>query len=174
MSTHKLITDGSAAPKNPGQMTLGYVILTEDDRVVNWGSSRPGWGSSSEAEYLALIAGLSKAYDMHVLDLDIFIDSQFIYNQIIGSYKVRAAHLKKYLNQTKELISRFNNVKITWHPRTTDYARIADALTKGYKISDNGIHTTKLLEDIGRWERARHRNRGPQRKYQSRQAAARH
>ena len=174
MSRFKLISDGSAAPKNPGHMTLGYVILTEEDRVVCSDSKKAGWGSSSEAEYKALIEGLKRAYDTHILELDIFIDSQFIYNQITGSYKVRAAHLKKYLSSVKDYIALFRGVTITWHPRTTNYAQVADALTKDYKISENGIHVTKLLEDIGRWERTRARRQEFRRTSPSRQAVGSH
>jgi ribonuclease HI len=64
--------------------------------------------SNNEAEYEALIIGLSMALEMDILFLYVFGDSQLIIRQLNGIYEVRKPELIPYYEKAKELISRLH------------------------------------------------------------------
>ncbi|GJX28429.1 reverse transcriptase domain-containing protein [Tanacetum coccineum] len=53
--------------------------------------------TNNEAEYEALLASLQIAIDMEIKDLAIFVDSQFVENQVKGLFEARQLVIRQYL-----------------------------------------------------------------------------
>ncbi|PKA50436.1 hypothetical protein AXF42_Ash013525 [Apostasia shenzhenica] len=61
--------------------------------------------TNNQAEYKALIAGLSFALSISVKCIQVFSDSQLVINQVNRTYETKDEVLKKYLQKTQSLIS---------------------------------------------------------------------
>lgn len=66
----------------------------------------------NEAEYMALIAGMTEAWKNGVKNLAIYTDSQLALQQIRGKYRVKAENLKPLCEQAKALTLVFENCAI--------------------------------------------------------------
>jgi ribonuclease HI len=121
----KLFTDGGSRG-NPGPSALGYVILDMSDGEIKKESEYLGITTNNQAEYKALLYGLKDALDHGVKELEVYMDSQLIVNQVNGEYKVKNADLLPIYTSVKDLASRFNKISFTHVPRAMN--KIADAL----------------------------------------------
>ena len=65
----KLSTDGGSRG-NPGLAAYGYVLEAEDGTVLAAHGETIGIATNNVAEYSALIAGLEKALELGVTDLE--------------------------------------------------------------------------------------------------------
>ena len=88
----KLYTDGGARG-NPGPAGIGAVIFDEKENVIAEVSKYIGEATNNQAEYRALIAGLTKAKELGVLELEVFLDSELVVKQINREYRVKDQHL---------------------------------------------------------------------------------
>ncbi|XP_052182038.1 uncharacterized protein LOC127794822 [Diospyros lotus] len=84
--------------------------------------------SNNEAEYEALIAGLRLAEQMGVRDLEVYSDSNLIVQQVTGEFKARKDVMAQYLAIAKDLMARFQTVKINHVPRAQN--AVPDALSR--------------------------------------------
>lgn len=105
-----------ASNGNPGESGIG-VVISEDDEVKKNISQYIGIATNNVAEYVALIYGLQEALIQNIRDIHISTDSELVYKQIIGEYKVREENLKLLYVLAKHLIDGFLNVQITNIPR---------------------------------------------------------
>jgi ribonuclease H / adenosylcobalamin/alpha-ribazole phosphatase len=90
----KLSTDGGARG-NPGPAAYGYVLEAEDDTVLAAHGETIGVATNNVAEYRALIAGLEKALEVGVTELDVVSDSELMVKQMRGEYKVKNEALRE-------------------------------------------------------------------------------
>ncbi len=84
----KLWTDGGARG-NPGPAAYGYVLEAEDGTVLAAHGEAIGEATNNVAEYRALVAGLEKAAELGIDDLEVVSDSELLVNQMRGDYKVK-------------------------------------------------------------------------------------
>ncbi|MDP2736257.1 MAG: ribonuclease HI family protein, partial [bacterium] len=84
----KLYTDGGARG-NPGPAGIGAVILGEKGDVVAEISEYIGEATNNQAEYKALIAGLTKAKELGARELEVFLDSELVVKQLNREYRVK-------------------------------------------------------------------------------------
>nr|GEW35668.1 hypothetical protein [Tanacetum cinerariifolium] len=82
----------------------------------------------SRVEYEALFKGLRIAQEMEILNLEIFVDSQLLVNQVKGIYATKQPAITEYLQKTKETLRRFGSYMIE-HVRINQNKN-ADALSK--------------------------------------------
>ncbi|XP_072088114.1 uncharacterized protein [Arachis hypogaea] len=73
--------------------------------------------SNNQAEYEALLGGLTLAREVEVTRLEVCSDSQVVTSQVNGSYQARDSLLQKYLEKVKELSSKFEEITIQHVPR---------------------------------------------------------
>ena len=59
---------------------------------------------NNEAEYEALVAGLSLARAVGATSVVIYCNSQVITNQVNGDYECKGERMKRYLNQVKRRV----------------------------------------------------------------------
>ena len=107
-----LWTDGGAQPTNPGPAASACVLTLLDERTIIFGVSEyfPTPRTNNEAEYCAIILGLTYLLDIGVKHVIIKTDSQLIEKQIKGEYKCRKIHLKAYLDQVLYLKAEYENL----------------------------------------------------------------
>ncbi|XP_057739838.1 uncharacterized protein LOC130956919 [Arachis stenosperma] len=84
--------------------------------------------SNNQAEYEALIGGLTLATEVGATRLEICSDSQVVTSQVNGSYQARDSLLQKYLEKVKDLSRKFEEVTIHHVPRERNTR--ADLLSK--------------------------------------------
>ena len=90
MKYDKLIifTDGGARG-NPGPAGIGCVLLDEPGNVVAEISEYIGETTNNQAEYKALLAGLTKAKELGAEKIEVFLDSELVVKQINREYRVK-------------------------------------------------------------------------------------
>src|SRR5437588_11876430 len=82
----RLSTDGGARG-NPGPAAYGYVLEADDGTVLAAHGERIGVATNNVAEYRALIAGLEKALDLALSDVEVVSDSELLVKQMTGEYR---------------------------------------------------------------------------------------
>jgi ribonuclease HI len=98
----RLSTDGGARG-NPGPAAYGYVLESDDGHVLDARGERIGVATNNVAEYSALVAGLRKALELGVTELEVVSDSELLVKQMRGEYKVKNAALKTLSAQAAAL-----------------------------------------------------------------------
>jgi ribonuclease HI len=121
----KLSTDGGARG-NPGPAAYGYVLETEDGTVLDATGERIGVATNNVAEYSGLIAGLRKAVELEVDELEVVSDSELIVRQMTGEYRVKNEALRALYEEASELADRLPKVRYTSVRR--EHNELADRL----------------------------------------------
>lgn len=109
--TVKLFSDG-ACRGNPGPGGAGAVITDEADDILWEGKVYLGHCTNNIAEYKALILGLKGALAQGFNQLDVYLDSELLANQINGSYKVKNENLKILMQEVRSLLASFEAVRV--------------------------------------------------------------
>jgi ribonuclease H / adenosylcobalamin/alpha-ribazole phosphatase len=121
----KLSTDGGARG-NPGPAAYGYVLEAEDGTVLAAHGETIGVATNNVAEYRALVAGLEKALDLQVDDVDVVSDSELLVKQMRGEYKVKNPALRELWEQAIDLAGQLGSVRYTAVRR--EHNELADRL----------------------------------------------
>lgn len=119
-----LYTDGGARG-NPGPAGIGYVLNIPPQAMIT-GSQSIGRATNNQAEYRAVIAGLTRAASEEIQELDVFLDSQLIVEQLNGAYRIKDRTLQSLASQVKQLAEKFTHLTFTYVPRTAN--ALADKL----------------------------------------------
>ncbi|MFL2694151.1 MAG: ribonuclease HI family protein [Candidatus Actinomarina sp.] len=107
---HQLFCDG-ASRSNPGDASIGVSILL-DGKEVETISKKIGVATNNEAEYQALIDGLNYCVDNSIKEIEVFLDSNLVVEQVNKNFKVKAANLKVLNFKVEELIKEFKFIEI--------------------------------------------------------------
>jgi ribonuclease HI len=84
--------------------------------------------TNNEAEYEAVIAGLSISREVGATNVEIRSDSQVVVGQVQGQFDTQEVRMSRYLEKVRELQSCFDRVVITKIPREAN--TVADELSK--------------------------------------------
>nr|XP_029145858.1 uncharacterized protein LOC114924745 [Arachis hypogaea] len=103
--------------------------------------------SNNQAEYEALLAGLTLAREVGAKVLEVNTDSQVVCSQINGSYQTRDPLLQQYLNKVNELKEGFENITIQHVPRERNAK--ADLLSK-LASTKSGHGNRSLIQEVVR------------------------
>src|SRR5262249_36197011 len=109
----KLSTDGGARG-NPGPAAYGFVLEAEDGTVLAAHGERIGVATNNVAEYSALIAGLEKALELGVGEVEVVSDSQLLVKQMQGEYRVKNETLQELQASAAALARRVGSVSYRW------------------------------------------------------------
>ena len=120
-----LWTDGGARG-NPGPAAYGYVLEAEDGTVLAAHGEAIGTATNNVAEYRALIAGLEKATEQSVDELEVVSDSELLVKQMRGEYKVKSDTLRTLFERASDLANRLGPVRYTAVRR--EHNELADRL----------------------------------------------
>jgi ribonuclease HI len=108
----RLFTDGGARG-NPGPAAFGYVLEAEDGTVLDARGEAIGVATNNVAEYRALIAGLEKALELGVDDLEVVSDSELLVRQMTGVYRVKNRGLMPLSVDAAALARQLGRVRYT-------------------------------------------------------------
>jgi len=106
----KLSTDGGARG-NPGPAAYGYVLETEDGTVLDARGETIGVATNNVAEYRALIAGLEKAVELGLDELEVVSDSELLVKQMQGEYRVKNEALRELNDEANFLERKLGRVR---------------------------------------------------------------
>ncbi|MDR0888992.1 MAG: ribonuclease HI family protein [Coriobacteriales bacterium] len=154
---YTLHTDGGSRG-NPGPSGIGFTIEQIDDTnesastIICRGGAYIGETTNNQAEYRALIWGLSNARELGINDITIRADSELMVRQIQGAYRVKNAGLKPLFNQVMQLLDAFDTYDIDHVMRSGNKdadALVNEAMDKKDTVGDfkinEGDTCTRLL-----------------------------
>jgi ribonuclease HI len=118
MKYNKLIiyTDGGARG-NPGPAGIGAIIYDEERNVLAEISEYIGRTTNNQAEYRALLSAIRKAKDFETEEIQFFLDSQLVVEQMSGNYKVKNKDLQPLFVKIYNESLNYKKVKYTHIPR---------------------------------------------------------
>jgi probable phosphoglycerate mutase len=121
----RLYADGGARG-NPGPAAYGYVLEAEDGTVLASEGRSIGVATNNVAEYRGLLAGLAKAVELSIAELDVRLDSELIVKQMRGEYRVRSESLRTLSVEAARLARQLGQVDYRHVPRERN--ELADSL----------------------------------------------
>jgi ribonuclease HI len=120
----KAFADGGSRG-NPGPSASGYVLLDMDDKVLVDKGVYLGITTNNQAEYTALKLALEEAKKMGAHEVEVYMDSMLVVNQMKGVFKVRNRDLWPLHDAVKQLTTAFRHITFTHVPRELN--KLADA-----------------------------------------------
>ncbi len=110
-----IFTDG-ACSGNPGPAGIG-VIIQENGKPIKTISRSIGSATNNIAEYAALIFGLQEALILQAESVRVSTDSELMFQQIRGRYKIKEPFLRVLFELCQPLIGGFKAFDIRYIPR---------------------------------------------------------
>jgi ribonuclease HI len=120
-----LWTDGGARG-NPGPAAYAYVLEDGDGGSLAAHGEAIGVATNNVAEYSALVAGLEKAVELGITELEVVSDSELMVKQMRGEYKVKNEALRGLSLRAGDLARRIGRVTYTAVRR--EHNELADRL----------------------------------------------
>ena len=121
----RLFTDGGARG-NPGPAAYGFVLETEDGTVLAAEGEAIGVATNNVAEYSALIAGLRRALELAVPEVEVVSDSELLVKQMTGEYRVKNEALRELSLEAARLARQIGTV--TYRAVRREHNELADRL----------------------------------------------
>jgi ribonuclease HI len=119
----KLYSDGGSRG-NPGPSASGYVLLDMNDKILADEGKYIGVTTNNQAEYIALELGLKAALKLGAREVDAYLDSLLVVNQMRGIFKIKNRDLWPVHDAIKTLVAQFERVHFTHVPR--EHNKLAD------------------------------------------------
>lgn len=130
----KLFTDGGSRG-NPGPSAIGFAIYDKEDNLLFKESKYLGITTNNQAEYQGLKQGLEFCHKNGFTEVDVFMDSLLVVNQMKGIFKVKNRDLWPIYDSAKQYISNFKRVSFSHVPRELN--KMADSMVN--ECLDNQI-----------------------------------
>ena len=121
----RLFTDGGARG-NPGPAAYGFVLEAEDGTVLAAEGEAIGVATNNVAEYSGLIAGLRRAIELGLRELEVVSDSELMVKQMRGEYRVKNEGLRPLYDEAQALARKLGAVEYRHVKRA--HNEIADRL----------------------------------------------
>jgi len=120
-----LYTDGGARG-NPGPAAYGYVLEAVDGTVLSSEGQAIGVATNNVAEYRGLVAGLDRAIELGVDEVEVVSDSELLVKQMRGEYKVKNEALRLLSLEAARLARRLD--KVDYRHVRREHNELADRL----------------------------------------------
>lgn len=141
LETIKVYADGGSRG-NPGPSASGYVLMDINDNVLVDKGVYLGVTTNNQAEYQALKFALEEARRMHVCNVDVYMDSLLVINQMKGIFKVKNRDLWPIHDAVKQLAGEFEHISFTQIPRELN--KIADRAVNRALDEERGKNLKKM------------------------------
>ena len=130
---HLVARCDGAARGNPGPAAIGAVLLDDGGDVLQEISETIGRATNNVAEYRAVIAAVERALLLRCTHLTLLLDSTLLVNQLRGTYKVKAPHLRPLRDQALALLAHLQRWNVRHVPRAKNHAadRLANLALDG-------------------------------------------
>ena len=106
---YQIFCDG-ASRSNPGDASIG-VSISLDGKEIHTISRKIGIATNNEAEYQALIDGLNYCIENSIKEIEVFLDSNLVVEQVNKNFKVKAGNLKVLNSQVENMIKEFEYIE---------------------------------------------------------------
>ncbi|MGB3353489.1 MAG: bifunctional RNase H/acid phosphatase [Mycobacterium sp.] len=127
---------------NPGPAGYGAVVWSADrGSVLAEAKSAIGRATNNVAEYRGLIAGLQEAAGIGATEVDAYLDSKLVVEQMSGRWRVKHPDLAPLHRQATDLARTFDRVSYSWIPRekNSDADRLAnEAMDAAAELAESG------------------------------------
>ncbi|GAV82538.1 RVT_3 domain-containing protein [Cephalotus follicularis] len=120
----KLSVDGSSCVSGSG---AGLVLPSPYGWTLEYALRFGFKATNNEAEWEALIAGLTIAKHLEVEKIEASSDSQLVVGLVSGEYEAREDSLAKYLAHVQSLMSTFQVFRVLKVPRADQLSKLATA-----------------------------------------------
>jgi ribonuclease HI len=121
----RLFTDGGSRG-NPGPAAYAFVLEAADGTVLDAQGEPIGVATNNVAEYSALVAGLGRAAELGIDELEVVSDSELLVKQMRGEYRVKNRALQDLFLDASQLARRIHRVRYTAVRR--EHNELADSL----------------------------------------------
>jgi ribonuclease HI len=121
----RLFTDGGARG-NPGPAAYGFVLEAEDGTVLDARGEAIGIATNNVAEYTALLAGLRRAAELDVDEVEVVSDSELMVKQMTGVYRVKNEALRDMSLEAARLARQLP--RVTYRHVRREHNELADRL----------------------------------------------
>ena len=106
---YQIFCDG-ASRSNPGDASIG-VSISLDGKEIHTISRKIGIATNNEAEYQALIDGLNYCIENSIKEIEVFLDSNLVVEQVNKNFKVKAGNLKALNSHVENMIKEFEYIE---------------------------------------------------------------
>src|SRR5665213_3155714 len=120
----KTYTDGGSRG-NPGPSAAGYVILDLSDNILVDKGVYLGITTNNQAEYTALRLSIEDCIKLGAREVDVYMDSLLVVNQMKGIFKVKNRDLWPIHDDIKNLMNKLDKVTFQHVPRELN--KLADS-----------------------------------------------
>jgi ribonuclease HI len=121
----KLFTDGGSRG-NPGPAAYAFVLEAADGTVLEARGAGIGVATNNVAEYSALVAGLERAAEAGVTELEVVSDSELLVKQMRGEYRVKNRALQELFLDASRQARRI--ARVTYTAVRREHNELADRL----------------------------------------------
>lgn len=138
MQVFEIFTDG-ACSGNPGPAGIG-VFIRCDGKTVKTVSEAIGEATNNIAEYKAMIRGLLEAKALGAEHIQVRTDSQLLFYQIKGTYKVKHPNMIPLHQEALAALKGFKKVEFKVVPReeNKDADHLATSALRKKEVSHDG------------------------------------
>jgi ribonuclease HI len=120
--------DGSCIG-NPGDAAYAVVLTDESGNTLESVARYIGKATNNIAEFRGLLGCLELAMKYRMKRLTVYSDSQLLVNQVNGSYKIKAPHLKTIHEMIREAADS-GSISYTIHFIQRENNKVADGLAR--------------------------------------------
>ena len=96
-----IYTDGGSR-NNPGPSAIGILIYDESGNEIMRHSDFLGTATNNIAEYCAVVAALEIAISLNAREINFYLDSALVVNQLNNVFKVKDEKMKLLYTKVKE------------------------------------------------------------------------
>ena len=137
----KLSVDGATNAQGSG---AGLILTSQKGIDIEYALRFGFQASNNEAEYEAIIAGLSLAHSLEIDQLEVCSDSQLVVRQIEDTYEAKSGIMILYLRKVHDLLKKFVLVQVRHIPRAENSR--ANALEKLATASQEDLSRSTPVE----------------------------
>jgi ribonuclease HI len=120
----KIFADGGSRG-NPGPSASGFVVLDIEDNVLVDKGVYLGVTTNNQAEYTALKLALEECRTMGVREVQVYMDSMLVVNQMKGIFKIKNRDLWPIHEAIAKMAKEFDHINYSHVPR--EFNKLADA-----------------------------------------------
>ncbi|MBA1834609.1 bifunctional RNase H/acid phosphatase [Corynebacterium wankanglinii] len=156
---------------NPGVAGSGSVVYDADGETLAEIAYVVGKKSTNNvAEYYGLVRGLEACQQVGATQVDVFMDSKLVVEQMNGRWKIKHPDMQKLARQARDLASSFEKVTYTWVPRAKnkkadELSNVAmDAAARGDKpgiVKGTGVWVGEKQREPEGAQKASHQTASP-------------
>ncbi len=115
-----------ASKGNPGKAGIGVAIYNNEGELIKEISQGIGISTNNIAEYAALLFALQEGIILGCREIAVYTDSELLYKQIKGEYKIKNDNLRILFYLAKHLVASYKKFHIEHISRESN--KIADKL----------------------------------------------